>query len=391
MLRVDLLLPVPHRHALAPFLAVGPGAFDSGGNFALSLSVGGGIKYPLSDSLQLRGDLREVLVSGEAPTAKKLELTAGISWVFGRTEWQLIERPVIMVAAAEPAAPKEDHDKAVEAGKAAAVNPWKIPTPPKASEGEKDKKNRPPTSNEAEEKGAGREKEKGAVAADGGALGAMQTKYGPFYSGGNWKERQKGPYDEPLGESYEPEAMTHHDEAPPGSSGEKAAGRPEASASPGPIPSTGGASVKPGNRPVEEGAILQEGRRLPEGCAQTGSADVQESAAPWMTIVFPFNKDVIPQKYKRQLVAAAGYLKDAPRTRAIIAVHTDITRESGEGMALARRCVECVKNYLVSLGVDPSQCVVRVLGPCAPATGNDPSRKRNRAATVSIILSGHKR
>jgi OmpA-OmpF porin, OOP family len=100
---VDGLYHFMPEKRLVPFVAAGFGGMHNDSTLekedSFALNWGGGIKYFLSDSLALRGDVRHMLAMASDLTRNHLEYTAGISMLFGA------KKPAPAPVVAPPPAP----------------------------------------------------------------------------------------------------------------------------------------------------------------------------------------------------------------------------------------------------------------------------------------------
>jgi OmpA-OmpF porin, OOP family len=111
--RVDVLYHFVPENKIVPFLAGGPGAItlDAGHSYGKSssfiMNYGGGVKYFLTDSIALRGDVRHVIAFGHI--YNNMLYTLGINFVSGGNIKAAPVRAAAVVAAAKPA-PEPDSD-----------------------------------------------------------------------------------------------------------------------------------------------------------------------------------------------------------------------------------------------------------------------------------------
>ena len=124
--RLDVLYNFMADRDLVPYLAVGGGAIFLEDNADhettdATFNVGGGVKYYLTDSVAVRGDVRHILLfEGDDGNLSNWEYTVGMTFLFGGV------RPAMMqAAAAPPPAPAPPPEPPLQPAPAAEPTPEK--------------------------------------------------------------------------------------------------------------------------------------------------------------------------------------------------------------------------------------------------------------------------
>ena len=122
---LDLLYNFMPDRMLVPYLAVGGGGITEdrpGGNDTdATVNYGGGLKYYLTESVAVRGDLRH-LIRVEGETLNNWEYTVGMSFLFGGVRPAMVTPPA---PAARPAAPPPEPEPPLPPPSAAEPAPEK--------------------------------------------------------------------------------------------------------------------------------------------------------------------------------------------------------------------------------------------------------------------------
>ncbi len=108
------------------------------------------------------------------------------------------------------------------------------------------------------------------------------------------------------------------------------------------------------------------------------------SQAKDRVIYFGFDSASIDSRAQAIINAHAAYLKRSPRTRIVLAGHTDSRGSRGYNIALGERRALSVKNRFRSLGVRPEQIRVISYGEERPAVNgySESAYQRNRRAVI---------
>lgn len=124
------------------------------------------------------------------------------------------------------------------------------------------------------------------------------------------------------------------------------------------------------------------------GVAQPGSqADFQAKMMGSDTIHFQLDKSDIDPQDQQALARQAQWLQQYPAKRATIEGHCDERGTREYNIALGERRANAAKNYLASLGIDPSRLTTVSYGKERPiAMGSDEQAwaQNRRAVTVTI-------
>lgn len=364
LFRIEVVVPATPRERLIPFLTVGPGSISGNGDtgFALSLAFGGGVKYFVSDTLALRGDLRETLVRGQKPSAGNVEYTVGLSWIFGKKEWSIEDLEKKNAAAGEGALPSGATSEGRNSGKT--ENSAKKPVA--ASTGKPGgEQTTPPGTREKGEKSAAAAVGREDGAAPAASSGAIQKAEHP----------EKG--------SAEP-GQRANPEKPAAASGAGSDGKSWQQ----PTPEAGGARALLAKRGSYTASVQQPGAKKsqPAASKEPGSDLRQGRSLQEVTVAFALNKADLSPGYQRLLRNTADYMRVNSGTKAVISGHTDSMGQLRYNLELSRRRAENVKRYLVKLGIAPSRLVTKGYGPRTPIAGIALTSRKNRRATAVVTF-----
>lgn len=148
------------------------------------------------------------------------------------------------------------------------------------------------------------------------------------------------------------------------------------------------ASKAPKELPPEPGAPTTSTDTGQLGAAQPGSqADFVQIMAGSDTVYFDLDRYDVDSADQAALAKQAQWLARYPAKRATIEGHADERGTREYNLALGERRANSVKNYLVSLGVDPSRLSTLSYGKERPiALGSDEQAwaQNRRAVTVTI-------
>jgi len=129
------------------------------------------------------------------------------------------------------------------------------------------------------------------------------------------------------------------------------------------------------------------------GAANTGTpvpgsqADFLAQMMGQDTVYFDTDQYNIDSTDQQALAAQAAWLAKYPNKRATIQGHCDERGTREYNLALGERRANAAKNYLVSLGVDPSRLTTQTFGkdqPIALGSNEEAWAKNRRAVTVTI-------
>ncbi len=100
------------------------------------------------------------------------------------------------------------------------------------------------------------------------------------------------------------------------------------------------------------------------------------------TIFFDYDSSKLTETNKQLLTSNAEWLKANPGLTLLIEGHCDQRGSTEYNLALGERRAQTVKNYLISIGVDPNSLTIISYGKERPLdlTGADTSFSRNRRA-----------
>ena len=124
------------------------------------------------------------------------------------------------------------------------------------------------------------------------------------------------------------------------------------------------------------------------GVATPGSqADFIAQMMGQDTVYFDTDQYNIDAADQQALAAQAAWMAKYPAKRATIQGHTDERGTREYNLALGERRANAAKNYLVSLGVDPSRLTTQTFGkdqPVALGSNEEAWAKNRRAVTITI-------
>jgi OOP family OmpA-OmpF porin len=105
-----------------------------------------------------------------------------------------------------------------------------------------------------------------------------------------------------------------------------------------------------------------------------------------LSIEFDVNQAVIKPVYHSELARAATFIRKYPDQKILIAGHTDSTGSADYNRDLSKRRAESVRAYLIkNFGIDGGRLYARGFGESAPIAANDSAegRRRNRRVVIS--------
>jgi len=145
---------------------------------------------------------------------------------------------------------------------------------------------------------------------------------------------------------------------------------------------------------AETGAAVETGERPPLVREETSAPSSADRLSPREELVqnvgdrvfYNFDSAVIREDGERTLKRQAEWLKGHPEVEVIIEGHADERGTREYNLALGDRRASAVKNYLVSMGIDPSRITVISYGkerPIAPGHSEE-SWAQNRVAITVV-------
>jgi peptidoglycan-associated lipoprotein len=156
----------------------------------------------------------------------------------------------------------------------------------------------------------------------------------------------------------------------------------------GSIALAGCASRAPKQLPPDPGPETSTSASDTTGRAVPGSqADFIEKMMGQDTVYFDTDRYNIDGQDMTALQAQAQWLAQYPAKRATIEGHCDERGTREYNLALGERRANAAKNYLVSLGIDPSRLTTVSYGkerPVALGSNEDAWSRNRRAVTVTI-------
>jgi peptidoglycan-associated lipoprotein len=134
---------------------------------------------------------------------------------------------------------------------------------------------------------------------------------------------------------------------------------------------------------ISESAVsedMREDERFRDGYGEDASEALQR-------IFFEFDQYTLSTEARRTLADNADYLKENPQIKVLIEGHCDERGSDEYNLALGEKRAQAVKNYLVSLGVEPGRLSVISYGeelPLDPGRGEE-AWSRNRRAEFKPV------
>jgi OOP family OmpA-OmpF porin len=338
--RLDGLYHFMPDNRLVPYIAVGLGGItldpDNGGNdTSFIVNYGGGVKYFLTDSIALRGDLRHVITF--ADTYNNLIYTVGVDFLFGG------KKKAVVAAVAEPPPPEPDSD----------------------GDGVVDSKDQCPDT------------PKGVIV---NSTGCPLDKDGD----GVYDYLDKCP-DTPKG------VAVNSSGCPLDTDGDgvydyldKCPGTPE------------GATVDSTGCPLDtDGDGVYDYLDKCEGTPKDLKVDadgcpilMKKTATVDLNIQFDTNKADIKPQYLGRLKELADFMTAYPETKAVIEGHTDNVGSAAYNQKLSQRRAESVRDYLIQkFNISPNRLTAKGFGEERPVASNDTDEGRRRNRRIQAVLT----
>ncbi|UFS72666.1 outer membrane beta-barrel domain-containing protein [Geomonas sp. RF6] len=407
--RLDLLYNFLADGPLVPYLAAGGGgmtighggSFDnrdgnellysnSGRNTAATANVGGGLKYFLTDSVALRGDVRQLFVFGEK-TMYNWEYTAGLSFLFGGEK--AVPAPAPAPAAAE---------KAASVPPPAAVPTASLSVAPSSiRKGEsatlKWTSQNATDCSIAPEVGAVRPQGSMTVTPAGDTSYTLSCN-GP---GGSTTSAAQVAIALPVAPPAAPAPKATLTATPASvSRGESAklqwssqnATNCDVQPGVGPVKTQGEMSVTPSDNTAYTLTCNGDGGTVHDTAnisvvAPAPPAPKAEELCVTLDINFITGKAAIPAQYRPELEKVANFMKTYPQVKGVIEGHTDNVGSKAMNDRLSLRRAQSVKDYLVKeFGIDPSRLQAKGYGFSKPVASNATAegRRNNRRIVANF-------
>lgn len=398
---MDLLYHMFPSSRLVPFIMGGVGGVtidsDAINKTAVAYNYGVGVKYALTDSMQLRGEARHLIYRYGGGTYNNAEYGIGLGFIFGGGEpvpkvvaapVEPVVAPVLTPAPAPvqpaPAAPAPKASLSVSLsqvvrGSAATVN-WQCDNADSAEI----------------QPGIGRVAARGARSVSATApTDYLLTCSGP---GGNATATSRLAVSEPARPSCSitatPDIITE------GQSSRVDWECVNATAAEI-LPELGQVQPK-GSRvvtPADTTTYTITGAGT--GATATGNATVKVNPLPpekrtiALDVQFETGKSVVKQSYHEEIGRVAAFLKEYPAVTGTIEGHTDNVGSRDMNVKLSQRRADAVLNYLVEkFGIERSRLKSIGYGPDRPLVGNETAagRAKNRrtVATFETVVPRNK-
>ena len=378
LFRVDALYPFTPGEKWVPFVAVGLGAIDFKGSSAGTeplFNYGAGVKYFLEDWLALRVDARQLVVYHNANTSNEFELSAGLSYIFGKEHKKKQTPPKVP---AGPAIPQLPDEPVPGAGKKPAEPAGKKPAEPAKTPDAKVPALPPgtvPTKPEAigSPAPAAAPSALPVPAAAGAAAPAPALKAQlPVPAAAPPAIRAVLPPAAAAPAQAGPAAALPDEPRPLNPLDADTLGNPDVAGR--------------GNRAMNgAGAVPQPlaAKEQPRQKTAAGSVNI----AP-LTVEFDVNSAYVQPAYLAPLKALASTIAKYPGATVLIEGHTDSTGRLPFNLKLSRMRAQSVKYLLVKFGVAAKKITTRGHGPLKPISDNqtEEGRRRNRHSIVISIV-----
>ncbi|HYH57138.1 MAG TPA: OmpA family protein [Anseongella sp.] len=106
-------------------------------------------------------------------------------------------------------------------------------------------------------------------------------------------------------------------------------------------------------------------------------------------ILFPVNAASLSPEAQLHIAKLAEILNRFPETRILVEGHTDITGTTEYNKVLSEKRAASVKEYAVTLGVDPARVGTAGHGEARPVATNstEKGREKNRRVEVFILVT----
>jgi outer membrane protein OmpA-like peptidoglycan-associated protein/tetratricopeptide (TPR) repeat protein len=105
-------------------------------------------------------------------------------------------------------------------------------------------------------------------------------------------------------------------------------------------------------------------------------------------ILYGYNSDVLTEKSKFILREFARYLKTHEAITIAIQGHTDSDGDDAKNLDLSDRRAKGVRNYLISLGIDPSRLEAKGFGETMPKVENDTAENKAKNRRTDFVITG---
>jgi OOP family OmpA-OmpF porin len=336
--RLDGLYHFMPDSRLVPYLAAGLGGITldpDGGSRDTSflLNAGGGVKYFLTDSIALRGDVRYVVPFDK--TYNNLLYTVGIDFLFGG--------PKAVAAAAEP--PKDSDGDGVT--------------------DDRDQCPDTPAGVTVDVRGC-------PLDSDGDGVYDYQDQC-PDTPAGVTVDSRGCPLDSDRDGVYD-----YQDQCPDTPAGVKVDNRGC------PLDSDGDGVYDYQDQCPDTPRGLKVDTN---GCPIL----LEEKVSMVLDIEFDLNRTEIKPQYDEQLKEVADFLKTYPNTNAVIEGHTDNTGEAAYNLDLSRRRAESVRAYLITkFGIAAERLTAEGFGEGQPVASNATAQGRAKNRRVVAVISAIK-
>jgi len=374
--RLEGLYNLMPGNRLMPFLAAGLGGNTisySGGakdSTDASLDYGAGIKYLLSDSWAVRGDLRNVLVFNKTNQVwSNLEYTIGLSYLFGGAAKPAPAPPPPPPAPPTPTSSLSATPRAVTKGQPATLS-W-------SSENAADCDLQP---------GIGPVKPQGSM----DVTPSADTDYTLSCSGpgGRASSAANVSVAAPVTPAPKANLSIMPGSITQGQSGKLTWTSQDATGCDiepniGPVQPQGSMDVTPSVDTTYTLTCTGAGGTAEStaGLSVAAPAPKKEQLCQTLNIEFETGKADIPERYHDDLKKVADFMKEFPQVKGVIEGHTDNRGGKAYNERLSGKRAQSVKNYLVDkFGIDGSRLGVKGYGYSKPIATNATAegRQKNR-------------
>ena len=103
-----------------------------------------------------------------------------------------------------------------------------------------------------------------------------------------------------------------------------------------------------------------------------------------LEVFFDNNSSKLKPESFKDLDLAVGFLKAVPTATGVIEGHTDANGSDAYNQRLSEERAKAVRDYIISMGIDPSRLEARGLGESQPVADN--STPEGRAQNRRVVL-----
>ena len=383
--RLDALYPFTPGKKWVPFLAIGLGAVNiksKSSEISPLINYGTGLKYFLEDWLALRVDARHILVYRDVNTKNNFELSAGITYLFGKEHKKKsvpvplpIGPAIPQLAEPEAGADKKPANTAKPDIETPLVSPGAHPTEPSTVE-------KPGSASATIIEPSPPAAEATATTGATSEPTGIQTK-----------EQARGAVGTAAASISTPPAATAPDQRSPvaAPSSEKDPLKPGDARTPRKpeLAEKGTRGLNDAENPPQVPRMKEEQPAAPQ--QRTGGAAAGQLSLAPLTIEFAINSAFVQTRYRSQLKALTSRIRAYPGATITIEGHTDSTGNLRFNNKLSLHRAQSIKDLLVKFGIAEKRITTQGYGPLKPLSDNltkEGRRKNRRSIVISIVAAG---